>query len=409
MKLKILTAMILFLSLSLVSCHQQHTETILQDNPVEERVVITLWDYLIEGSDTSDVIAAYETIHPHIHINRQYIPFSDIKKKLVYAAALGEMPDIILIDDPFFQTLAAMDVLFDLTEAVMEWHNPQDIFADIPLNSCTYNGDIFGLPMGVHNLALFYNQDMLENANLQPPETWDELLLAAEKLTTEDVAGFKLTAVKNQQSIYTFLPFLWQTGSDLETLNDGGTLEALQFWKTMIDHGYMPQDILRDNSQTVMVQFSQGKVAMMVNSSWQVKLLKNFPHLRWGVGKLPGHHYDATSLGSENWAITATSSHKEAAWNFLKFTQEKENLVPLLLRTGRLPAQTKLLDEPEWQADEHLKVFIDSLDFSRLGDYGVNYPEISVYLQDMLHQSLSGNQPVEEAVDEAYAKIRPLL
>ena len=409
MNSKIVTALILCLSISLGGCQKQQAETVWLGDAAEERITITLWDYLIDGSDTLDIIAAYEKAHPRIQIDRQYVPFSDIKQKLIYAAALGEMPDIILIDDPLFQTLAAMGVLFDLTEDVAEWQQPEAIFSPIPLTSCTYNDRIYGLPMGVHNLALFYNKSLLEEARLDPPETWDDLLFAAEKLTTEEVTGFKLTAVKNLQSVYSFLPFLWQTGSDLETLNEGGALEALELWKTMLDEGYMSPDILKDSSQAVMTQFSQGKVAMMVNASWQVKLLQDSHQLQWGVVKLPSHHDHASSLGIENWAITATSAYKEASWDFLKFTQKQEHTVPLLIRTGRLPAQIALLHEPEWQDDEYLKVFIDSLPFSRRESYGINYPEISVYLQDMLHQALSGNQSIEDAVKDADAKIRPLL
>ncbi|SNS66562.1 carbohydrate ABC transporter substrate-binding protein, CUT1 family [Anaerovirgula multivorans] len=408
MNKKITMVGIFIMFLVITGCNRLQKESGIIKEATDEKITITMWDYLIEGSDTTELIKSYENVYPNVKIDRKFVPFSDIKNKLIYAAAIGEMPDVLLIDDLLHQTLAAMGILLDITDEVLDW-GQSEVFSKEPWETCIYEEKIFGLPMGVHNLALFYNEDMLKIAGVLPPENWDELANAAEKLTTTDVVGFQVTAVKNQQSIYTFMPFIWQSDSDIRRLNSKGTVEAIELWKNMLEKGYMPKEILMENTQTLLERFNDGKVAMMVNASWQVKLLNENAKINWGVVKLPRNQEEATSLGGENWAITSTSLNKEAAWDFIKFAQEPQNLKPLLLRTGRLPARKDLIHEAEWQSDKNMKVFVDSLEISRSHNYGVNYPEITLYLQDMLQQTLSGYKSPEEAVEEVYIKIKPLL
>lgn len=408
MRKKITVIVIISILLFVTSCTRfEKNEDIIQGVGDKKNTII-MWDYLAEGSDAAELIKSYEKIHPNIKIDREYIPFSDIKNKLVFAMVKGELPDVLLIDDLLHQTLSSAGILYDLTDEVSDWGQSGEFLRE-SWETCTYEDKVFGVPMGIHNLALFYNKDLLNHAGIRPPKNWTELVKAAEKLTTDDVVGFQVTAVNNQQSVYAFMPFLWQNGSDIEGLNSDSTVESVKLWKNMLDEGHMPQEVLTEGTQALLNKFNQGKVAMMANASWQVKILNENGKINWGVVKLPGNKEEATSLGGENWAITATSANKEAAWDFIRFAQEPQNLKPLLLRTGRLPARKDLIGEPEWQTDRNMKVFLDSLEMSRRHKYGVNYPQITLYLQDMLQQALSGYKSPEEAVEEAYIKIKPLL
>ena len=97
------------------------------------------------------------------------------------------------------------------------------IFADItgkfdvstyypgPVNSCTLNGRLYGVPFGSNDLVLFYNEDMLKKAGVSVPTTWDELLDAAAKCSKDNVSGFAHSSLQNEEGTFNFLTWLWST------------------------------------------------------------------------------------------------------------------------------------------------------------------------------------------------------
>lgn len=377
----------------------------------DEQVTIYWWDYMsaepmVEALTKS--IAEYESANPNVKIERTYIPFGDLKNKLLLGSAAGQLPDIIWIDNPDHQAFAAAGLLADITEEIAEWGEADQYF-DGPWSSTMYEGRNYGVPNSSNNLALYYNVEMLEKAGVEPPTTWDELKIAAEKLTVGDVYGLAVSGVRNEQGTFQFLPFVWQADSDLDRFNSEGTIEAITLWKELVDKGHMSQEILSQDQQATMLQFAAGKVAMMVNGTWQIPALESDADFEWDIVPLPVYKKGGTILGGENWAITSTSENKDIAWDIVKFMQQPEYLKPFLQAAGRLPSRKDLIEDPFWQDDPLLKIFADSMGVAKARAYGPEYPKISDTIQEMIHQVISGVKTPEDAVREADEIIQPLL
>src|SRR5699024_6221567 len=105
--------------------------------------------------------------------------------KLLLGSASEELPDIVMLDGPDHQSFAASGVLEDITEEVSEW-GEIDQYYDAPLSHVIYEDKYYGIPTGTNNIGLFYNADMLNDANIEPPTSWEELREASETLTNED-------------------------------------------------------------------------------------------------------------------------------------------------------------------------------------------------------------------------------
>jgi len=377
----------------------------------EDTVTITWWDYMsaeaIVGALTT-IIEEYEAANPHVNIERTYVPFGDLKNKLLLGSAAGQLPDVIWIDNPDHQAFAAAGVLADITKEVEEWGEAEHFFEG-PWSSTMYDGKNYGIPNSSNNLALYYNADMLEAAGVEPPKTWDELVVAAEKLTKPGVYGFAASAVRNEQGTFQFLPFVWQAGADLTSFDSQGTVDAIALWKTMVDGGYMSKEVLTQDQQAIMLQFVAGNVAMMVNGTWQIPALEKDATFNWDIVTLPTKAQGGTILGGENWAITSTSKHKDVAWDIIKFAQQPEYLKTYLQAAGRLPSRKDLIEDPFWQENERLKIFADGMATAKARAYGPDYPKISEAVQEMIHQVLTGVKSPEDAVKEADGKIKPLL
>jgi multiple sugar transport system substrate-binding protein len=383
-----------------------------ESNSNEEVITIKWVDYQSNEPTTKaieDVIAAYEAENPNVNIERTYVPFGDLKNQLLMGTAAGSLPDIVQIDNPDHQSFSEAGILADITEYVEEWGEADQYF-DGPMSSAMFDGKYYGLPGTSNNLALYYNEDMFAEAGIAPPTTWDELKEAAAALTKDGVYGMSLSAVNNEQGTFQFLPFVYQAGSDLDDFNSQGTVEALSLWKEFYDNGYMSRDVLTMEQADVLLQFSAGNAAMMVNGTWQIPALENEPpDFNWNVVTLPEYKQGGTILGGENWAITATSDHIDIAWDIIKFANEKENLLTFSKAAGRMPGRMDYIQDPHWQEDEKMKVFAEGMDVAKARAYGPNYPEMSIAIQEMLYDVMSNGIAPEEAVDKANQKIEPLL
>lgn len=376
----------------------------------QEQVKITWWDFqpnqaMIDALNA--LITAYEKEHPNVKIERTFVPFADIKNKLLLGSAAGQLPDIVMIDGPDHQAFASAGVLADITEEVKAWGEADQYF-ESPWQATMYKGKNYGVPVSNNNIGLFYNADLLKAAGVEAPKTWDELKTAAQKLSKDGVYGLAIAAQKSEQLTFQYLPFLWQAGSDLTNLSNPGTVESLKLYKQLVDSGAMSKEILTQDQQATFLQFMAGKVAMVLSGPWQLPALKD-AKFNWGLVDLPQGKEKATILGGDNWAITSTSKHKDIAWDIIKFSQKTEYLKPLLVGGARIPSRKDLIKDEYWQTDKYMKIFADQHQYAKARAYGPNYPKISEAVQDMVQQTVTGVKSPEDAAKEADAKIKPLL
>ncbi|MCS6827249.1 MAG: sugar ABC transporter substrate-binding protein [Caldilinea sp.] len=379
--------------------------------PGASATTIAWWDYMgdANGAALDTQMAKYMETHPEVKIERTYIPFADLKQKLLQGAAAGQLPDVVLIDNPDHSSFAALGIFTDLTERVKEWGQESNYFPG-PWASTLFQERNYGIPDNSNCLVNWYNKAFAEATGVQPPTDWEELKEAAAALTQGERYGFAVSAVKSEEGTFQWLPFLWMTGEDLATLDSDGGRAALGLWVDLVNNGYMSRGILNWTQGDVKGQFVNGLAAMMVNGPWQIPVIKEeAPDLAWDVATLPAQKQGASILGGENTAIVKSSAHIDAAWQLLTWRQEPENLKAYLLQAGKLPSNAAMAQDAAWTGDPVLNVFVEQLKVAKPRNYGPKYPEISNAIQEMLQAAISGQKPVDAAVAEAQAKITPLL
>jgi multiple sugar transport system substrate-binding protein len=375
-------------------------------------VTLRWWDYYSQGANATAMEAQlrrYMEAHPNVVVERTAIPFADLKQKLLQGAAAGQLPDIVVIDNPDHQAFAALGILEDLTERVAAWGQADAYFAG-PWASTLWDGRNYGVPDNSNCLVQYVNADVLGEAGVEAPTTWADLTAAAAALTEGDRFGLAVSAVKSEEGTFQWLPFLWATGEDIPTLDSEGGRRALQLWVDLVNAGHMSKGILGWTQQDVLTQFQNGKAAIMVNGPWQIPVLREqSPDLNWQVATLPTDAQGASILGGENMAIVAGGPNVEAAWELIAWTQEEANLQQYLGEAGKLPSRADLAEDPYWTDDPVLSVFVEQLKVAKPRAYGSKYPEISNAIQEAIQGAVSGQTPVADALARAQATITPLL
>ena len=374
-------------------------------------VTLTWWDYYTaaNGAAMDSQIKSYTDANPNVKIERTSIPFADLKQKLLQGATAGDLPDLAVIDNPDHQAFASLGVLADVTDRVNSWGQSSSYFKG-PWDSTTFQGKNYGIPDNSNCLVLWYNTDLMGPAGAEPPADWTTLTAAVQALTKGDQYGLAVSAVKSEEGTFQWLPFLWETGADIPTIDSEGGKRALQLWTDYVRNGYMSKSILGWKQGDVLAQFQNGKAAMMVNGPWQIPVLKEqSPNLKWNVVTLPKEQQAASILGGENTAITKNTKNMDAAWDFLTWRQEPQNLKPYLVQAGKLPSRQDLAGDEAWTGDPVLKVFIEQLQVAKPRAYGDKYPQISAAIQDAIQAAISGQTDVAAALKKAQLMITPLL
>jgi multiple sugar transport system substrate-binding protein len=376
------------------------------------KTTLSWWDYFTTGANDVAMEARhkrYMKANPNITIKRRTIPFDQLKPTLLRAAAAGELPDIAVIDNPDHQSFAEQGVVMDITEQVGSW-GQEDAYFDGPWISTTWQDKNYGIPDNSNCLVLWYNKEFTEAAGVEPPRTWDELNEAARKLTAGGRFGLAVSAIKSEEGTFQWLPFLWQSGEDIPTIDSAGGRAALQLWVDMVSEGSMSRGILGWTQEDVKNQFQNRRAAMMINGPWQIPLLEaDAPDLNWDIVVLPKGNQSASILGGENMSITSGSQYADDAWDLLAWTQKPKELKKYLIQAGKLPSRTDLADESEWANDPVLNVFIEQLKVAKPRAYGPKYPEISTAIQEAIQAAISGESDVGAALSRAQQEISPLL
>lgn len=368
---------------------------------------IEVWDYLGQGVSNDAMVAVIEAFnekYPDIQVNRTSYAFADLSTAIVQGGVAGSVPDVAIVDVVDNQNFAALGLLADITSY---YPDGEATFHPGPWSSTQVDGTTRGIPLNSNNLALYYNLDKFEAAGLEAPTTWAELTETATALSGNGEFGIAMSAIKNEQGTFQFLPFLWQTGGDLDTFaTDGAT--ALEYLKSLVDAGAMSSAVANYSQEDARTQFVTEKVAMMINGPWELQNLKE-AGINFGVTFLPMDAEYGTGLGGENVVQFDGAKNPEAARLFVEFLTSAEGAEIYCNTSGQLSARVDLAGQLELSSDPNMKVFEDQLQYAHARAYGGEYPEISAAIQDALQRVLTGAADPQSAAESAAATITPLL
>lgn len=412
-----LTVVLLLILSSLISgCGLHEANSTYKDNnestsaPAEKKTRLTLLFYY-EGQERFSLINnlcnGFNNEQREIEVTPEFVPFENLKKRLLTGFAEGTPPEIVIFDKPDQAYLADKGILADISRQVDQWPDKNQYFEG-SIKSCTYKGRIYGVPFGENCLALFYNKRMLDMEKLSPPETWDELRAAAKKLSRNNIKGIGICAQDSEQGMFQFLPWFFSSGASLEKLDSPEAIKAFQFLTDLVKDGSMSGEVINWSQADVMKQFAAEKLAMMLNGPWQISELElKSPNLEYGVSKIPMDKNSVTILGGENIGVTE-GQNKDAAFRFLMYACKPENVKVFSKAMGYFPSRKDVALDEVFTGSPTTKVFSEGMQHAIPRGPDPKWPEISKIVTRALHEVLSQIKTPEEAAREARKNLEKL-
>jgi len=272
---------------------------------------------------------------------------------------------------------------------------------------CCDDGDVYGIPLGLHIRGLVYRKDLFEQAGLDPespPTTIEELLEYAEILTNpdENVYGLGMYLGTERANLEcSFYPFLWANGGEIW---DPETKEAVfadetgvktgQFVKDLVtEYGVTPQFAISGAYGDAMDSFLNGQYAMMegFGSYWIANIVDAGLEDKVGVCAVP----EGSSRFSNCYSLSvyAGSKHPDLAMKLVE-----ELLAPdviTMYADGGLPARQSDYEDEKYQSELYLSM-LEIAENGRNVAETVNYMKLADSVAAAVQEVIATDGDVQE-------------
>lgn len=363
-------------------------------------VTINYWR-VFDGEDNfKEIIEAYKARHPHVTINYRLLRYEEYEKEILNALAEDRGPDIFSIHNTWVRKykskLSPMPAKTTMVYPVVKGSIKKEIinevrttnsltlkglrdnFAEVVYSDVVIDDKIYGLPLSVDTLAMYYNRDLLNNNGIvQLPAYWNrDFLSTVKKLTRLDSregiiqSGVAMGGAYNiSRSPDILSVIMMQNGATMQSPEGQVTfhqvsqfsrdynpgLEALRFYSDFanpVKESYSWNETLNNSLD----MFISGNLAIMFGYSYDLEVIKSrSPKLNFSVTKLP--QIEGTPPTNINFAnywlevVSNKSKYQNEAWNFIQFMTQAEQAKKYLEKTKK-PAALKILIPEQKDLDE---------------------------------------------------------
>lgn len=343
-----------------------------------------------------------------------YQPQEEVEAKLLTAIAGGGVPDVVLWDRFQTSVYASRGALMPLDDLIAEDGVDTSLFYEAALNELVYDGTTYGLPLTVDNRSLFYNAELLAEAGLEPPTTWDELGEVAEALTVRE-GGSLVRSGFALNDVGLFSMWLGQAGGRM--VSEDGTaafnspegLAVLEEWEELMhDRGVYELGFAEGTDG-----FAEGTVAMAYNGPWTLATYDAIEDLDYGIVAAPaGPDGDrASGLGGFGLIIPEGAPNVEGAWEFIRWwTTEASNGVAFAELSGNMPANLEAAEDPFFTENEDYAALLETMEFATARPTVPGYSDAEVQgLIPELQRFMAGEISAQEALDNAEESFNRIL
>ena len=272
---------------------------------------IVLWHAYndAERAGLEATAATWNAEHPDQPLELVAVPYGAFADKITSAIPGGNGPDLFIYPQDRIGDWADSGVI----EPIEFWVDDTraDRFTRESIESMAYKGSLWGMPMTVKSLALFYRTDLVG----EPPRTTDELIALAPRMRAQ--SGYAVAYAN--VDLYGHAPWLFGHGGKI--LDEEGRLaiatpeaaKAMQFARELVVKGVTPPQA---EGPLVATLFNEKKAATVISGPWFIADIAN--GVPWKVAALPvisatGKH--ATPfLGAEGLLMSARARDKNAAF-----------------------------------------------------------------------------------------------
>ncbi len=277
--------------------------------------------------------------------------YDDLYSKIKASGKSNSLPTMSIAYATWEDAYEYIDVLNDyegLGDTSLKFSNIVTAYLDEVKDS---EGNIYGVPYNKSTEVVFYNKDLAKKANItEVPKTMEELFEDAKKI--KDATG---TVGIGFDSLINYLATLMSSnGYDTWMDKDGNFMfddakiqEGIKLYQDAINAGYART---AGEDGYLSGPFGSGQVASFVGSTAGASYVASGvdDKFEWGTFVLPSEKVieQGANIVVFN---TASPEEKLAAWKYIDFLLEDQNVVDFAVATGYLPVTNSSIKSDSYQ------------------------------------------------------------
>jgi len=398
-------------------------------------VTLNFWTVYDNVGELQKLAKEYKVLRPYVNVNIKQVRYEEFDKLLLNALADDVSPDIVSLQNRwlgrYLNRLAPMpasvktatievqgkyiqETVITKQDTIMPTLNyVKGAYVGAVYDDAVVGGNVYGLPMSLDTLAIYYNKDLLDKAGMpEPPANWTDFMAAVKAGTKFDKdgniiqSGVALGTANNIDNFFDIVSlFLTQSGVSIASGNyitfasglenrvgDFPIFRALNFYT----------DFARNNKEAyswnekmgnALQQFAQGKTLFYFGFAYDYpKIMAMGPGLNVETIPMLQLNTNSPSNVANYWleSVMKKSKHQDEAWDFIRFITLPEN-VKKYTTGAKLPSplRSQILEQKK---DVFLAPFASQILTAKNWYRGSNYDAAKQAIADMIHSYL---QPYE--------------
>ena len=277
-------------------------------------------EYLIQ------MITSFEKKNPGIRITNNVVGYGEHFTQLATQIAANNAPDCYELNMENFLSFMTRGTPADLGPLFDQAGASKDAYAPGLINTCSYKGKMFAVPLMYSTVVLIYNKKLFDQAGVAYPTkdwTWNDELEAAKKIRA---LGPDIWGCFQEVQYWEFFKTVQQNGGNLSdvdgnpTLNSDANVETLQY---MVDRMFKWKVSPTDEERAGRPQgdlFKAGILGMFRGGVWFFTDFANSiskDDFGWDVQVEPGNKSKATHFFANVACVSANSKHQLEAFKFI--------------------------------------------------------------------------------------------
>lgn len=393
-------------------------------NAATAKVELTFWTH--EDPNRTEIenryIKEFEKANPGVTVKRVTSPSKKMAEKILTAFAANRGPDMfnLEIEDEYAyivnRRLAPIDFKaagYPSVKAIYDAYLPG------VLDSATFEGKLYGLPLELTNWCIYVNDRIFRDAGLDPakdyPKTWEEMVEVSEKIVIREGQIIKRRGFDFRYPYYlvSTVPMVEQLGGKLISddgkkaiINDKAWIKFLTFMKEWGPNGRNLGSPTYTNARKL---FNKDKndIAMCLSGLYQAgRIRKDNPEFHksgeWRVIPFPvfknavknvaanyyGHYYVVN--------VQKPKENQQMTWKLIGYMMGHPE--EYLSKVGLVQPTRKLMKSETFKSMPYANVFQEDMERAHVVYYGENSAKIQQHIREAIESVMLAGAPPEKAL-----------
>jgi len=388
---------------------------------------LVIWTVYDDIDALNNLAIEYKKIRPYVSVRIRQLRYDELEERFLEALADDVAPDIVSLPveeiakyskrlNPMPESIQVAEVyekgdiktetvVNQVVEYLPTKRQIADEFVATVIDDVEINGNVYGLPLSMDTLALYYNRDLLDRSGVaEAPGTWLEFSDAvrattrvntSEELIQSGVALGTASNISHAPDILAML--LMQNKLDVahggtvdlakgssRLNNDHPTIQALRFYTDFADKERQVYT-WNEEQEEALESFVRGKSVFYFGFARDLETIERQAR-NFDIEILPVPQLAPSSPANiaNYWTLTVPekSPYKSLAWDFIRFATTERSIRNYVSQTkfpSPLRSHVKL-----FAADEDLAPFMTQMLFAKTWYSGNNKAVASQALADLI-------------------------